>query len=88
MSRFNHLLKSAEDYRELKKNRMSRFSCRSLPKIIEESEDYHKSDGIATKYLFQFHPVEDRIHHAGMDGLLRNCATGCRVDDVFIVDDR
>ncbi|ROL47949.1 hypothetical protein DPX16_21816 [Anabarilius grahami] len=31
--------------------------------------------------------VEDRIHHAGMDGLLRNCATGCRVDDVFTMDD-
>ncbi|ROL45265.1 hypothetical protein DPX16_17876 [Anabarilius grahami] len=32
-------------------------------------------------------PVEDRIHHASMDGLLRNCATGCRVDDVFTMDD-
>ncbi|ROL55339.1 Threonylcarbamoyladenosine tRNA methylthiotransferase [Anabarilius grahami] len=31
--------------------------------------------------------VEDRIHHAGMDGLLMNCATGCRVDDVFTMDD-
>ncbi|ROL52821.1 hypothetical protein DPX16_2327 [Anabarilius grahami] len=38
-------------------------------------------------YLFQFHPVEDRIHHAGMDGLLRNCATGCRVDEAFTMDD-
>ncbi|ROI69421.1 hypothetical protein DPX16_14361 [Anabarilius grahami] len=40
-----------------------------------------------SKYLFQFHPVEDRIHHAGMDGLLRNCATGCRVDEAFTMDD-
>ncbi|ROL47284.1 hypothetical protein DPX16_6464 [Anabarilius grahami] len=32
-------------------------------------------------------PVEDRIHHAGMDGLLRNCATGCRVDEAFTMDD-
>jgi len=40
-----------------------------------------------SKYLFQFHPVEDRIHHAGKDGLLRNCATGCRVDEAFTVDD-
>ncbi|ROL52082.1 Prolyl 4-hydroxylase subunit alpha-2 [Anabarilius grahami] len=31
--------------------------------------------------------VEDRIHHAGMDGLLRNCATGCRVDEAFTMDD-
>ncbi|ROJ62413.1 Solute carrier family 22 member 5 [Anabarilius grahami] len=35
----------------------------------------------------EFHPVEDRIHHAGMDGLLRNCATGCRVDEAFTMDD-
>ncbi|ROI15196.1 hypothetical protein DPX16_8995 [Anabarilius grahami] len=34
-----------------------------------------------------FHPVEDRIHHAGMDGLLRNCATGFRVDEAFTMDD-
>ncbi|ROL52198.1 Kelch domain-containing protein 1 [Anabarilius grahami] len=34
-----------------------------------------------------FHPVEDRIHHAGMDGLLGNCATGCRVDEAFTMDD-
>ncbi|ROL46723.1 hypothetical protein DPX16_12616 [Anabarilius grahami] len=34
-----------------------------------------------------FLPVEDRIHHAGMDGLLRNCATGCRVDEAFTMDD-
>ncbi|ROL41903.1 hypothetical protein DPX16_1808 [Anabarilius grahami] len=27
------------------------------------------------------------IHHAGMDSLLRNCATGCRVDEAFAVDD-
>ncbi|ROL46607.1 hypothetical protein DPX16_7447 [Anabarilius grahami] len=40
-----------------------------------------------SKCLFQFHPVEDRIHHAGMDGLLRNCATGCRVDEAFTMDD-
>ncbi|XP_051768452.1 bone morphogenetic protein 7a isoform X2 [Ctenopharyngodon idella] len=40
-----------------------------------------------SKYLFQFHPVEDSIHHAGMDGLLRNCATGCRVNEAFTVDD-
>ncbi|ROL53301.1 hypothetical protein DPX16_23818 [Anabarilius grahami] len=33
-----------------------------------------------------FHPVEDRIHHGGMDGLL-NCATGCRVDEAFTTDD-
>ncbi|ROL53845.1 Cytosolic phospholipase A2 gamma [Anabarilius grahami] len=33
------------------------------------------------------YPVEDRIHHAGMDGLLRNCATGCRVDEAFTMDD-
>ncbi|ROL45688.1 H-2 class I histocompatibility antigen, L-D alpha chain [Anabarilius grahami] len=32
---------------------------------------YHKSDGIATFKVFI--PVEDRIHHAGMDGLLRSC---------------
>ncbi|ROI26621.1 hypothetical protein DPX16_21564 [Anabarilius grahami] len=40
-----------------------------------------------SKCLFQFHPVEDRIHHAGMDGLRRNCATGCRVDEAFKMDD-
>ena len=40
-----------------------------------------------SKYLFQFHPVEDRINHAGMDGLLRSCATGCRVDEAFTMDD-
>ncbi|ROL55246.1 hypothetical protein DPX16_5756 [Anabarilius grahami] len=40
-----------------------------------------------SKYLFQFHPVEDRIHHASMDALLRNCATGCRVDEAFTMDD-
>ncbi|ROI15620.1 C-type lectin domain family 4 member F [Anabarilius grahami] len=40
-----------------------------------------------SKCLFQFHPVEDRIHHVGMDGLLRNCATGCRVDEAFTMDD-
>ncbi|ROL53207.1 hypothetical protein DPX16_11633 [Anabarilius grahami] len=34
-----------------------------------------------------FHPVEDRIHHVGMDGLLRNCATGCPVDEAFTMDD-
>ena len=39
-----------------------------------------------SKYLFQFHPVEDRIHHTGMDGVLWNCATGCRVDEAFTVD--
>ncbi|ROL54302.1 hypothetical protein DPX16_10725 [Anabarilius grahami] len=39
-----------------------------------------------SKCLFQFHPVEDRIHHAGMDGFLRNCA-GCRVDEAFTMDD-
>ncbi|ROJ28549.1 hypothetical protein DPX16_4190 [Anabarilius grahami] len=31
--------------------------------------------------------VEDRIHHAGMDSLLRNCATGCCVDEAFTMDD-
>ena len=34
-----------------------------------------------------FHPVEDRIHHTGMDGLLRSCATGCCVDEAFTMDD-
>ena len=40
-----------------------------------------------SKYLFQFSPVEDRIHHTGMDGLLRSCATGCCVDEAFTMDD-
>ncbi|ROL41638.1 Fatty-acid amide hydrolase 1 [Anabarilius grahami] len=31
--------------------------------------------------------VEDSIHHAGMDGLLRNCATGCHADEAFTMDD-
>ncbi|ROL47716.1 hypothetical protein DPX16_16088 [Anabarilius grahami] len=38
-------------------------------------------------FIMPFHPVEDRIHHTGMDGLLRNCATGCRVDEAFTMDD-
>ncbi|ROL03931.1 hypothetical protein DPX16_23366 [Anabarilius grahami] len=43
-----------------------------------------RSLSLTSRCLSRF---EDRIHHAGMDGLLRNCATGCRVDEAFTMDD-
>ncbi len=43
--------------------------------------------GIGTFKIFNPVLVEDWIHHAGMDGLLRSCATGCRVDEAFPMDD-
>ncbi|ROI15695.1 hypothetical protein DPX16_20233 [Anabarilius grahami] len=70
------------------RNVMPRRSCSPLKKEVRKTVRRHKASPLSSPpSLTSRQQVEDRIHHAGMDGLLRNCATGCRVDEAFTMDD-